>query len=289
VLTPVLAALAGWYLEMAGPDPATHGWLAREIAKAEVSRFFTRSSQVMAVLLLWPLIRCVRPGGSALLPPFRPVISGLRHYGAGFALAAGLLLALGAALCWQGLFRLRADTPWGGIGGPLTAALGAGILEEIFFRGFILALLLRSWPPPRAALACSLLFAAVHFLRPPAAWEHGLAGTEWFSGFAALGAVAGQWTNAHFLLAEFATLFAVGWVLALARLRTGRLWLSMGLHGGWVFGLQYFSVIAHGSKALRAGDHLPWFGSNLKIGLASLVVVSITGWIALRLPARRED
>ena len=65
--------------------------------------------------------------------------------------------------------------------------------------------------------------------------------------------------------------------------RTGQLWASMGLHGGWVFGLKYFSALTLGSKALRAGDHLPWIGLNLKIGLAPLLVITLTGLIVLRL------
>jgi hypothetical protein len=65
----------------------------------------------------------------------------------------------------------------------------------------------------------------------------------------------------------------------MARLKTGRLWASMGLHGGWVFGLKYFSALTLSSKALRAGDHLPWIGLNLKIGLAPLLVIALTGWL----------
>jgi hypothetical protein len=33
---------------------------------------------------------------------------------------------------------------------------------------------------------------------------------------------------------------------------------------------------------------LPWIGPNLKIGLVPLVMVLITGWLALRLLPRQE-
>ena len=83
-----------------------------------------------------------------------------------------------------------------------------------------------------------------------------------------------------FLLAEFFTLFAVGWVVAQARVTTGSLWPGIGLHAGWVFGLKYFSALTLGSKALLRGDHLPWIGLNLKMGLVPFGVVLFTGWLA---------
>lgn len=90
--------------------------------------------------------------------------------------------------------------------------------------------------------------------------------------------IAAGFGDVQFLLAEFATLFAVGWVLAQVRLQTGALWAGIGLHGGWVFGLKYFSAL----MAYNSG-WLPWIGPNLKIGLAPLLTVLCTGWIASRL------
>lgn len=277
------ALLAPW-LAQAGlalfPEPG--GWLADEARKAPFARYFSRACQFWAVLLLWPLIRWTRMG-RALFPPFRPMVSGLREYALGFALAAGLLLALGAGIGTVGWFRLRPQPAWGGVWEPLGAALGAGALEELFFRGALLGLLLKSMPPLRAALAVSFLFAFVHFLKPPEGWSLPMEEVAWSSGFAVLRAIGGGFLDARFLLAEFATLFAVGWVLAMARLRTGRLWACMGLHGGWVFGLKYFSALTLSSKALRAGEWLPWMGVNLKIGLLPLLVIALTGWVFARM------
>jgi membrane protease YdiL (CAAX protease family) len=254
------------------------GWLAEKIHGAPFARFFSRASQFWAVLLLWPLIRWAGMDRT-LFPSMRPAGSGVRDYALGFALAAGLLLALGWGLCELGIFRLRPEPAWGKIGTPLTAALGAGILEELFFRGALLGLLLRTMAPLSAAFGTTFLFAIVHFLRPPEGWVLPMDEVTWTSGFTVLRVIAGGFADVQFLLAEFATLFAVGWVLCMARLKTGRLWASMGLHGGWVFGLKYFSALTLSSKALRAGDHLPWIGLNLKIGLAPLLVIALTGWL----------
>lgn len=284
MLAPALHALAQSILahsggaEMAGKGG--WGWLTSEIVKAPYSRYFTRSSQIFAVLLLWPLIKLagIHRG---LLPDWKPWRSGALQWLAGFVLAAGLLLAMGWCFIQSGAYRLRPNTDWLAIGPPISAALGAGILEELFFRGAVLGILLTTLRRWTAVFWCTLIFAAVHFLRAPDGWTLPPDQAGVFSGFAVLGAILQGFTDAEFLIAEFSTLFAVGWVLAWARMSTGRLWLGIGLHGGWVFGLKYFSAITSSSKALKAGEWLPWIGLNLKIGLVPLVVVLITGGLAV--------
>lgn len=284
LLSPWLVRGGQWLLNSSSGE----GWLVGEIRKADFARYFSRSLQLCAVLGLWPLIRWTRMDRT-LFPSWAPARAGLRHYGLGFALAAGLLLLLGAVFLQTGIYKLRPDPAWTDWATPLSAALGAGILEELFFRGALLGLLLRAQSPGTALVSSSLLFAWVHFLRPPESWHLPLDQVDWSSGFQALSVVFGTFGDTDFLLAEFATLFAVGAVLAAARLKTGQLWASMGLHGGWVFGLKYFSALTYGAKTLRAGDHLPWIGLNLKIGLAPLVVITLTGWLALALlPSTRR-
>ena len=85
-----------------------------------------------------------------------------------------------------------------------------------------------------------------------------------------------------------ATLFAVGWVVAQMRMQTGALWAGIGLHGGWVFGLKYFTALTITSEALNRGETLPWIGSNLKIGLAPFATVLFTGFMASLLFRSRQ-
>ncbi len=283
LLSPWLVGGGLWLLDAASGQ----SWLLEEIRKADFTRYFSRAMQVCAVLALWPLIRWTRMDRS-LFPSWTPLQAGLGRYALGFALAAGFLLLLGAGFVQAGIYKMRPEPAWASWATPLSAALGAGILEELFFRGALLGLLLRTQAPATALVSSSLLFAWVHFLRPPESWHLPLEQVDWTSGFQALGAIFRSFGDTDFLLAEFATLFAVGAVLAAARLKTGQLWASMGLHGGWVFGLKYFSALTYGAKTLRAGEHLPWIGINLKIGLAPLMVIALTGWLALRwLPANR--
>ncbi len=286
LLSPLLVSGGRWLLSLAGGGGDSFlEPLLEEIRKADFSRYFRRASQACAVLFLWPLIRWTGMN-RGLFPGWRPVRRGLAGYALGFCLAAGLLLALGCFFCAQGIYRLRPEPAWTGFSEPLSAAFGAGVLEELFFRGALFGLLLRSQRPLAALVTSSVLFAFVHFLTPPEAWKLPLEDVTWSSGFLALGAIFSRFQNTDFLLAEFATLLAVGWVLGAVRLRTGQLWACMGLHGGWVFGLKYFSALTLGSKALRAGEHLPWIGVNLKIGLAPLLVIALTGWLACRLLPR---
>ena len=68
----------------------------------------------------------------------------------------------------------------------------------------------------------------------------------------------------------------IGWILADARVLTRSLWLSIGLHAGWIFGSGGFSKIAH--REILA---LPWLGKNLLIGIVPLGVACLT-WMLMR-------
>lgn len=270
-------AAYGWLSTPAWQDIGIAKWLRTEIERAHFTRYFNRAVLVCAIVFIWPFLRWVRLDRS-LLPTWKPFRTGLKQWALGFALASGLLLALGFVFFKIGAYQLHPDPRWFKFGEPITAALGAGIIEEFFFRGLLLGLLLRTMSTRSALLAGTFVFALVHFLKPPEGWQIDDAAVTWSSGFLVLQQIAVGFGDVQFLLAEFATLFAVGWVLAQARMQTGALWAGIGLHGGWVFGLKYFSALTTYSNGW-----LPWIGANLKIGLAPLLMVLFTGWIASRL------
>lgn len=267
----------GWLSSSSLHEAGPVKWLLAEIERAHFTRYFNRAVLVCALVFIWPFMRWVRLERT-LLPAWRPFMTGLRQWAVGFGLAAGLLLGLGFLFLQTGAYQLRPDPRWWKLGEPITAALGAGIVEEFFFRGLLLGLLLRTMPARKAVFALTFVFALVHFLKPPEGWQIEDAAVTWNSGFLVLQQIAAGFGDVQFLLAEFATLFAVGWVLAQVRLQTGALWAGIGLHGGWVFGLKYFSALT-----TYAGNWLPWIGANLKVGLLPLVTVLFTGWIASRL------
>ncbi len=60
--------------------------------------------------------------------------------------------------------KMRSELGW--VSGPLfmlLVGLVPGLVEEVFFRGYMQRRLLRRWPPLAAILVTSLLFAVVHF------------------------------------------------------------------------------------------------------------------------------
>lgn len=270
-------AAHSWLSASSLHDAGPVSWLLKEIERAHFTRYFNRAVLISAIGLMWPFMRWVRLERS-LLPSWSPVSRGLKQWAVGFGLAAGFLLALGAVFLRSGAYSLRPDPRWFKFGEPITAALGAGIIEEFFFRGLLLGLLLRTMSMRKALLAGTFVFALVHFLKPPEGWQIDDASVTWASGFLVLKQIVLSFGDVQFLLAEFATLFAVGWVLAQVRMQTGALWAGIGLHGGWVFGLKYFSALT-----TYSGNWLPWIGANLKVGLAPLLTVLLTGWIASRL------
>ena len=81
------------------------------------------------------------------------------------------------------------------------------------------------------------------------------------------------------VLALFASLFLIGWILADARLRTRSLFLAIGLHSGWIF---VAGIV--GKLTRRETVMLPWLGTNLLTGLLPLAVGLVTwtlmiGWL----------
>ncbi|MBV6500602.1 MAG: hypothetical protein CJBNEKGG_03086 [Prosthecobacter sp.] len=258
-------------------------WLAASIDRASFTRFFNRAVLVCALLFIVPLLRSLKLDRS-LLPSWKPLSTGLRQWLLGFVLAAGLLLLMGFTCHEMGAYRLRSSPGWTRLGEPITAALGAGIVEEIFFRALLLGLLLRTMTVRSAVFWSTFIFAIVHFMKPPDGWKLADDQVVWSSGFAVLAQIARGFGDIDFILAEFATLFAVGWVLTQARMRTGMLWAGIGLHGGWVFGLKWFSGVMS-----PLPGWLPWIGPNLKVGLLPLVMVLLTGWITLRLLPRQPQ
>jgi uncharacterized protein len=73
------------------------------------------------------------------------------------------------------------------------------------------------------------------------------------------------------VLALFATLFLIGWILADARLRTRSLFLPIGLHSGWILVAGVVGKLTRHSTTM-----LPWLGTNLLTGLLPLALGLIT-------------
>jgi membrane protease YdiL (CAAX protease family) len=186
------------------------------------------------------------PWPRALALPFDGV--GKRQFSTGLALGALLISADAAAIAGLGSlhFHLHLSLPMAArTAGTLVLLFFGALLEELSFRGYPFEKLIESCGAFWAVVILSALFGAVHLGNPD----------------------AGGWLSWGF----FNTLI-VGVLFALARIRSGSLWLSCGMHFGWnlfqgtvyglpVSGLSEFSTLVaarvHGPLWLTGGDYGP--------------------------------
>jgi hypothetical protein len=76
------------------------------------------------------------------------------------------------------------------------------------------------------------------------------------------------------------SLLVAGAILALAYQRTGALFVSMGLHAGWIFWLKFYGFLT--VKAPGANPSL-WGGDGLVDGWLALPVLGCVFWIVSKL------
>jgi membrane protease YdiL (CAAX protease family) len=245
------------------------------------SRVYNRVFEVL--LVLWLLVRRRQLGlGSA-------GAIGLRREGwrrdllAGFAIGlAGLSAAL--VFCWiygglvPGLRYPEIDRVARNTAQGLASAVVVGAFEEIVFRGVLLRRLSLDFGKPLGLLLTTTLYGAVHLLHPRSATAHdALAGVRrTIEILAPLGDPAN--------LPTFAALFVFGLLLAAARLRTGTLWMAIGIHAAWVavfrVGRVYFRVRRH--PAWLVGDGWPPLLGSATGGVAVAVTGALLAWCLAR-------
>ena len=265
-LGALLAPPLYWTGRALGGEFPPLGWLRG----TDFQRYFDRSMFLAALLLLWPAVRALRIGGWRDLG-LEPDARAWQHAAIGFLAAGGLLWLLGVWFWKLGVYAHRSTLSPGMLGSFLVSAAAVALAEEAFFRGVLLGLARRTARPMAALVFVSALFAVLHFLKPPPRAVGQLA-VHWFSGFAFLPQTFWQWHNPLLVAGGFTTLFVVALVLGYARLRTRSIWLPIGLHAGWVFGLKSFNKV---SRHLSPPNL--WIGDDLLHGLGPVLVVGLTG------------
>lgn len=258
-------------------------WLGAAADRGKYSRYFSRTLTLSALLLtplmVWRLKSISRPTtlpSTTQKSSTHPVL----QITLGILIAGGFLWALGGILIAAGAFTADPTPP--PIGKILTKALipaiGASFLEEWLFRGLLLGAFLRIAKPATACIANSLVFAFVHFLTPPEGTVIANPNAP-LAGFELLAAILKNFLNPQFFAAEFATLFTVGMILGWARLSTGKLWFSIGLHAGWIAAFKAFNLL---NDLNHASPLHPWgIGLSLRSGLLPLATLALTAAVCL--------
>lgn len=269
VFSPIAFAFGQWLAEAGITD---------YLAKFPFHRYFSRASQVSAVILLplfawWLGIWRLSALGIEKNPRKLPDTAW------GFAAAVAPVIVLGGIYLAIGAVKWR-DDPQGIqliriIG---TAAIVAAF-EEFFFRGILFGLLLRMMRSIPAAIVLSLVFALVHFVRPVKEKIDPAAVGAW-TGFEYLGmALSGIGGSENFWWGAL-TLFVAGLILAWTRLATRSLWIGIGVHAGWIFSQQAFRVFT--KYQVKPPDaYLPWMADNVvsgavPVGLLPLIALGVT-------------
>ncbi len=244
-------------------------------------RYFSRSVEVIAFLLLWPATRWI-----GLYHLHELELSENEHaladllFGAAAALVP--LFLLQALLLWQGYYCLSGSISFFFfLKFSSTAALVA-TLEEFFFRGVLLGVsrhFLRNsrancW---RSLLWTSLFFASIHFLNMPSL---PIKPVCWWSGLQLCARAFEGLPAFPLFLGAFLNLTLIGVILAWATIRTASLALPIGLHGAWILGQQCFN---HLTSSLISPPEalLPWIGKSqvsgmVPVGLLFLLPLLLT-------------
>ncbi len=267
VIGAVLAPILFWTAQ----SLAAHG-VFPFLARYDFETFFHRALLVAAVLLLWPLLRVGHVRGLADLG-LAPNSRWGRDLVAGAAISVVPLLLCGVLLIAFHVYGFRHSFAWARFGKMLLASIAVPFIEEAFFRGIVLGVLLRTGRKYIAICAVSAIFAAVHFLKAP---ERTSEIVTWTSGFSSIAHAFDGIGEPMMLVSALATLFLIGWILADARVLTQSLWLSIGLHCGWIFASGTFSRLVRQQALI-----LPWIGKNMLVGIIPLGVAVLT-WIIMR-------
>jgi membrane protease YdiL (CAAX protease family) len=223
------------------------------------SRFFNRFFMISGVLLFFAcrsLLKIESPAQLGLMPRTKAA----RDVTSGLVLALGsmivLLSVMSLAQVYQPFFRLSLSESVEQCVKAILSGFSVGLLEEIFFRGIIFRGLLEDWKPLPAFLVANLFYSALHFVKPGE--RYFLTELDPWAGFRHLFSTFAPFFEPAEIAPGIIGLLLIGIVLSYAFVRTGTLYLSIGLHAGWVIAIKTVRVFGD----YRAED-LGWlFGST---------------------------
>lgn len=158
--------------------------------------------------------------------------------------------------------------------GYIASGLAVGVIEELIFRGG-LCLTLRKCSRGiliTVVLVGSTFFALVHF--PHA--EHLPGSITAMSGWEMWTDLGRQFLNPADVIERWFGLWLAGICLCVAALRSGKLWLPIGIHAGWVCGIKSNNRI---SDATAESASVLWGGHPLDGMVAWIFIIGLLIWL----------
>jgi uncharacterized protein len=204
-------------------------------------RLFDRTMMATLLIALLFIARRLDLGG-LLREGFARPLAHRREFALGLALSLGIIAILFALAAADGCGHLLPVLPLIKRALKYTAAaMLIGVIEEAFFRAFLLAGIRSDYGRRTALIASALIYAVVHVLRSPA--HIYLTGYYPLAGFQNLALSAARLTHPTEMLPILIGLFLLGIVLGQAFMLTGKVYFSIGLHAGFVIGAKTWPVV----------------------------------------------
>ncbi len=234
LLGALLSPWLFWTLQTLAP-------VAGSLARQPFHRIFDRAILIVAFAGLWPLLRGVGFRSWNDLG-YVKACGGWWHGAVGFGLGMGSFALVIVIEIVMGSRSINLNKSAAEIAGAVLRYLATGIavalVEETFFRGGLQGALQRGMSVVAAVIVASAIYSALHFVKPtrvniPADQ------VTWSSGFTCLDGSVTRSIGERNAFVGFVTLFLAGCILGLAYVRTRALYLSIGLHAGWVLANEF--------------------------------------------------
>jgi membrane protease YdiL (CAAX protease family) len=273
IVLALTCALSPWMA--LGADWLNRYWPAVVSERVPFSRVFNRSFMISAIILFVVGRRLLSPAQLKNLLAVRSSVAA-KNLQLGVALALGsmvfLIVTMTIADVYTPFFRLSLADSLSRFASAFASGVFVGFLEEVFFRGMLFLSLHDQGRPLRAYVLANLFYSLLHFVKPGASYF--LDQVDPLAGFRHLLTTFEPFLEPIPLLPGIFGLFLIGIVLSYALARTGNLYLSIGLHGGWVIGLKTIRVFGDFTR-----QDLGWaFGST-----DPKIVSGVVTWVGILL------
>lgn len=265
----LIAPFAYWGISLLPVSESFYGHFIHSIQQMPFHRYESRSIQIAALVLLWPTLASLKIGLRDL--NLFPNYKGLDDLLIGAISGIVPLWLLEAFLLGKGWYIFNSTFPLHLLVKILLTAAIVSLMEEFIFRGLLLGLFQQVFNRGSAIIVTALFFAGCHFFNFP---HTNLEKVHLWSGLTILLQVGRSFPSSSLLFGTFLTLFLVGVILAWVTVKTKSLFLAIGLHGGWIFGQQFFNILAM-YHIEPANALLPWLGPSQIYGMVPVGVITL--------------